>query len=81
MKVYIVVKDTRYNCEDSNLVKAFSKLSEAKKYLKEISAVYRQDAIEDGWKINCYGDDWFEAYEEGFECQNHYYFYIITQEI
>lgn len=81
IELHIFIKDTRYKCEDNNEVKLFRDISEAQEYFQSQTEVFRQDAIDDGWVIDCDRDDCFEAYEEGYESQNHYYLRIETQKV
>lgn len=81
MKIHLIVKDVRYECEAEFEVTPFRDLNEAKARFQEMCKMYRDDAMNDGWIIDEDTDVAFEAYELGYECQNHYYFNILTQEI
>lgn len=81
MQIYIVIKDIRYDQMADVKIEAFYNLEDAKKYFKETSQAYRQDALEDEWKIDCDTDDCFETYVEGEESHYHYYIYILTKEV
>ena len=78
MEIYIFVKDTRFECEAENDVVPFKTMEEAKSHFNKAVRQYKKDAENDDWTIDCDTDMSFEAYEEGYECQNHYYFNILT---
>lgn len=75
-KIIAVVKDIRFQAEEQFEIKAFDSFGKAEKYLQEACDQYRKDAIEDEWEIEEDSPNRFAAYEEGYECQNHYYFTI-----
>lgn len=81
IEIYIVVKDTCYDCDSERDIKAFRNKQEAEAHFKKISSSYRKAADEDGWVIGIDSESDFEAYEEGYEVQNHCYFNIITQKV
>lgn len=82
MIIYTVIKNAVYDYDTDTLdVKSFRRLDEAKAHLQECVKVYHQDAIRDGWVIEIDSDVTFYAYEDGYECQNHYYFDIIRDTI
>lgn len=76
MTVYVIIKDTRYDYEGENDVQVFSSLEKAKKELQVMVKQYRKDAQNDEWVIETDDEMSFEAYEDGYECQNHYFFNI-----
>lgn len=78
MEIYIFVKDTRYDFEAWNDVVPFRTMEEAQAHFQEAVKQYKQDAIDDEWVIDSDTDTSFEAYEDGCECHNHYYFNILT---
>lgn len=78
MKVFVFVRDTRYDCEGCVDLMLFKTLDEAKSHFKEFTSSYRKGAIEDEWIIIDDSDTSFEAYQDGRESQNHCYFNIVT---
>lgn len=81
MEIFIFVKDTRYEGEAYNEVTPFKTLEEAKAHFNAAMKQYKKDAEEDEWIIGCDTETAFEAYEDGYECQNHYYFSILTYDL
>lgn len=75
-KIFAVVIDARVNTEPYFHIQSCRTLREAESYLQETSEQYRKDAMDDGWVIESDSPGSFEAYEEGFECENHYYITI-----
>ena len=81
MTVYIVTKEVRYDGESDFDIKAFSNKAEADAYFVQASSVYKRDATLDEWVIDEDTPTCFAAYEDGYECENHYYFNIYEKEI
>ncbi len=81
MRVYVVVKDVRYNGESDFDIEVFANEVEAGVFLLQATAVYKRDANLDDWKIEEDSSSCFSAYEEGYECENHYFFKIYEKEI
>lgn len=75
-KIFAVVKDVRFDCESEFEIKPFDTCGKAEKYLQEACSQYREDAIQDEWVIDEDSPSSFASYEEGYECENHYYFFI-----
>mgnify|MGYP001037176373 CR=1 FL=1 len=76
MEIFVLVKDTRYDCDGDIEVRLFKTMDEAKSHFNEVTKSYRQGAIEDEWVISDDTDTSFEAYQDGYEWQNHCYFNI-----
>lgn len=75
-KIFAVVKDIRFDYEPEFDIQAFDTMGKAEKYLQEACHQYRIDAIEDEWLIEEDSPGCFAAYDDGYECENHYYFKI-----
>lgn len=81
MEIFVIVKDTRYDCDGSIEVKLFKTMEEAKSHFVETTRRYRNDAIDDEWVISDDSETSFEAYQDGYECQNHCYCNLSTCEL
>lgn len=81
IEIYIVVKDTCYDCDSERDIQAFRNKQEAKAHFKKISGPYRKAVAEDDWVVSVDSEFDFEAYEDGYEAQNHCYFNILTQKV
>lgn len=81
MKVYIVTKEVRCDGESDFNIEIFGNKAEANDYFVQATFVYKQDANLDEWVIDEDSSTCFAAYEEGYECENHYYFNIYEKEI
>lgn len=81
MKIYIFEQDCRCDYDGDNDIKPFANKVEAEQYFQEKVAPYKKDAKADGWVINEDSSVCFDAYEEGYECQNHCYFAILEFDI
>lgn len=77
MNIYIFIQEIRRDGEQCNDVKVFKSLNEATTHLINARALYRKDAQNDEWVIDSDTETSFEAYENGHECHNHYYFNIL----
>lgn len=81
MKVYVVVQDVRYQGESDFNIEVFANEVEAGAWFLHTTVVYKMDANLDEWEIEEDSSSCFSAYEEGHECENHYFFKIYEKEI
>ncbi len=81
MTIYIFTKEVRYDGDSDFDIKVFRNMAEADVYFAQAVSVYKRDATLDEWVIEEDSSTCFAAYEEGYECENHYYFNIYEKEI
>lgn len=70
--IYIIIQDCAYDYNGNVVVEPYGSFDEANERFKALADYFRSDATKMGWKIDEDTPECFSAYEDGYECQNHY---------